>query len=145
MISKNDEYILAVALSNERIASEVVARAIDASADAAAAQAALDIITDSAKERKEIREYLIVATASRSVGEEIAEQQEIVVECLEYQAAANIANNAALNAAQAKVKALSAKAREYLIVAMANRAAANRVADEIDAAGAVAAGIADAI
>lgn len=145
MISQKDEYILAVALTNERLASEVVARAIDASADPAAAQAALDIILDSAKEQKELREYWIVALTNRVYGEEIAEQQELVVECLGYQAANSIGNNAALNAAQAKIKTLSAKAREYLIVSMANRAAANRVADQIDAAGAVAAGIADAI
>jgi len=145
MISQNDEYILATCLANERLASEVVARAIEASADPAAATAALAIIDDSAKEQKELREYWIVALASRAYGEEIAEQQELLVECLEYQAADDIANNAALNAAQAKIKPLSAKAREYLIVAMANRAAANRVADKIDAAGAVAAGIADAI
>ena len=145
MISKNDEYILATALTNERLASEVVARAVEASADPAAAAAALAIIADSAKERKELREYWVVALASRAYGEEIAEQQELVVECLEYQAADDTANNAALNAAQAKISPLSAKAREYLIVAMANRAAASRVADKLDAAGVVAAGIADAI
>jgi len=145
MISKNDEYILAVALSNERLASEIVARAISASANPAAATAALAIIDDSAKERKELREYWTVALANRNYGEEIAEQQELVVECLEYQAADLVANNAALNAAQAKIKALSAKAREYLIVSMANRAAANRVADAIDAAGQVAANIIDAV
>ena len=145
MISRDDEYILATCLTNERLASEVVARAISASADPAAAAAALAIIDDSADEQRQLREYWIVALASRAYGEEIAEQQELVVECLEYQAANSIANNAALNAAQAKIAALSAKAREYLIVAMANRAAASRVADEMDAAGAVAAGIADAI
>jgi len=145
MISKQDEAILTVALTNERIASEIVARVIDASANPAAAQALLDIISDSKKERKEIREYLIVALASRKHGEEIAEQLELVVECLEYQAAASIGDNAALNAAQDKIKALSAGAREYLIVSMANRAAANRVADAIDASGQVAAAIADAI
>ena len=144
MISRDDEYILSTAISNERIASEIVSRMIEASANPAAAIAALAIIDDSAKERKENREYLIVATASRSVGDEIADQQELVVECLEYQAADIVGNNAALNAAQAKISPLSAKAREYLIVAMANRAAANRVADAIDAAGVVAAGIIDA-
>ena len=145
MISRDDEYILSTAISNERIASEIVSRMIEASANPAAAIAALAIIDDSAKEKKENREYLIVATASRSVGDEIADQQELVVECLEYQAADIVGNNAALNAAQAKISPLSAKAREYLIVAMANRAAANRVADAIDAAGVVAAGIIDAV
>jgi len=144
MISKNDEYVLASALTNERLASEVVARAIDASADPAAATALLAVIDDSAKERKELREYWVVALTSRKYGEEIAEQQELVVECLGYQAADSTANNAALNAAQAKIKALSTEAREYLTVAMANRAAAARVANEIDGAGTVAAGIADA-
>ena len=145
MISKQDEAILTVAITNERIASEIVARVIDASASPAAAQALLDVISDSKKERKEIREYLIVALASRKHGEEIAEQLELVVECLEYQAAASIGDNAALNAAQAKIKALSKEAREYLIVSMANRSAAKRVADAIDASGQVAAAIADAI
>lgn len=145
MISKKDEYILAVCLTNERLASEVVARAIDSSADPAAAIASLAIIDDSAKEQKELREYWIVATASRVAGEEIAEQQELVVECLEYQAADIVGNNAALNAAQAKIKPLSDATKEILVVAMANRAAAARVAAEIDAAGVVAAGIADAV
>ena len=145
MISKQDEAILTVAITNERIASEIVARVIDASASPAAAQALLDIISDSKKERKEIREYLIVALCSRKHGEEIAEQLELVVECLEYQAAASAADNAALNAAQAKIKALSAGAKEYLIVSMANRASANRVVADIDASGQVAAGIADAV
>jgi len=144
MISKTDEYILSTALASERIASEINARLIDASADAAAAAALLAVIDDSAKERKEIREYLIVALTNRRLGEEIAEQLELVVECLGYQAADSAANNAALNAAQAKIKALSAEAKEYLVVSLANRAAAGRLADAIDAAGQVAAGIADA-
>jgi len=145
MISKTDEYILSTALASERIASEINARLIDASANPAAAAALLAVIDDSAKEKKEIREYLIVALTSRKFGEEIAEQLELVVECLEFQAADSAANNAALNAAQAKIKALSAEAKEYLVVAMANRAAAGRLADAIDAAGQVAAGIADAV
>lgn len=145
MISQNDEYILAACLTNERLASEVVARAIDASANPAAATAALAIIDDSAKERKELREYWVVALASKTAGEEIAEQQELVVECLEYQAADSVGNNTALNAAQAKIQPLSTATREILTVAMANRAAAKRVADQIDAAGVVAQGIADAV
>lgn len=145
MISKQDEVVLTVALANERIASEIVARAIDASADPAAATALLAVISDSAKERKEIREYLIVACSSRSAGNEIASQLELVVECLEYQAADSAANNAALNAAQAKIAALSAATKEILVVACANRAVAGRIADAIDAAGQVADGIADAV
>ena len=69
----------------------------------------------------------------------------LVVECLEYQAADSAANNAALNAAQAKIAALSASTKEILVVCMANRAVANRIAAAIDASGQVAAGIADAI
>ena len=145
MINKQDEAILAVAIANERVASEIVARAIDASADPAAATAALAVISDSAKERKEIEEYLIVGTASRSAGKEISEQLNLVVECLEYQAADVVGNNAALAAAQAKISPLSASTKEILIVCMANRAAAERVSYSIDAAGAVAAGIIDAI
>lgn len=145
MISTNDEYVLSVALSNERIASEINARLIEASADAAAATALLAVISDSAKERKEIREYLTVACASRSVANEIATQLELVIECLEYQAADDVANNAALNAAQAKIAALSSSVREYLVVACASRPVASNLADAIDAAGQVAAGIADAV
>lgn len=146
MISKNEEYVLAVALTNERIASEVVARVIDATpANAAAAQAILDVISPSKKESKEIEEYLIVALAKREPGKEVAEQLELVVECLEYQAADDAGNNAALNAAQAKIQALSDEAREYLIVSLANRRIAKSIADQIDASGQFAAAIADAV
>ena len=145
MISEKDEYVLGVALANERIASEINVRLVEASADPAAAQALLDVISDSKKEKKEIKEYLIVALASRKYGSEISEQLELVVECLEYQAADDVANNAALNAAQDKIKALSNGAKEYLVVSMANKGMAERFASEIDAAGQVAAGIADAI
>ena len=146
MIDKNEEYVLGVALANERVASEIVARVIDATpADAAAAQDILDVISPSEKESKEIREYLIVALTSRKYGEEIAEQLELVVECLEYQAADDVANNAALNAAQAKLKALSNEAKEYLVVACANRAIANSIAVKVNSAASFAALIPDAI
>jgi len=145
MISVNDEYILSTALASERIASEINARLIEASADAAAATALLAVISDSAQERKDIREYLTVALTNRRLAAEIAGQLELVIECLEYQAADDVANNAALNAAQASIASLSQEAREYLVVALANRAAAGRLADAVDAAGQVAAGIADAV
>ena len=145
MISKNDEYILSVMFASEKIASEMVSRVIGPSVDAAAAQAYLDVIKPSKKESKEIEEYMIVALSSRKYGKEISEQLGLVVECLEYQAADLVGNNAALNAAQDKIKALSAGAKEYLIVAMANRAAAQRVADAVDASGVTAAAIADAV
>lgn len=145
MISKQDEVVLTVALTNEKIASEIVARVIDASADPAAAQALLAVISDSAKERKQIREYLTVALTSRKYADEIADQLELVVECLTYQAADDVANNTALAAAQAKIKALSKEAKEYLVVALANRAVAARIAAAVDASGQVAAGIAAAI
>lgn len=145
MISVKDEAVLTVAIANERIASEIVARVIDASADAAAAIALLAIISDSEKERREIEEYLIVATASRTAGKEIAGQLNLIVECLEYQAADIVGNNVALNAAQAKIAALSDSTKEILIVALANRAVSRRISNAIDASGAVAAGIADAV
>jgi hypothetical protein len=135
-----------VALSNERIASEIVARVIDATpADAAAAQAILDVIDSSDKEEKEIQEYLTVALTSRKYAEEIKEQLDLTVECLEYQAADDIANNAALNAAQAKIQELSKEAKEYMTVALANRSIAESIAAKIDASGVAAAAIADAI
>jgi hypothetical protein len=145
MISEKDEAILGVALANERIASEVVARVSGAGADAADAAAKLAVIDDSEKEQKEIREYLIVATASRSAGNEIADQLELAVEILGYQAADLVANNAALNAAQAKIAALSDATKEILVVSMANRASAGNVADEIDASGVALAAVVDAI
>ena len=129
MISKSDEAILTVAISNERIASEIVARVIDASADPAAATALL---------------------ANRSAASEISAQLDLIVECLGYQSnqatnspAENIVENILLNAAQAKIANLSASTKEILVVCMANRASAGRIADAIDAAGAVASGIAD--
>lgn len=107
MITKNEEYVLGVALANERIASEIVARVIDATpADAAAAQAILDVITPSEKESKQIEEYLIIALTNRAAGKEVAKLLDLIVKCLEYQAADDIANNAALNAAQAEISAI---------------------------------------
>jgi hypothetical protein len=145
MITKNEEYVLSVALANENIASEIAARVIDATpADAAAAQAILDVIDSNEKEEKQIEEYLIVALTNRKHGKEIKEQLDLVVECLGYQAADDVGNNAALNAAQAKIAPLSKEAKEYLVVAMANRSIAESVAAKIDAAGVAAAAIADA-
>ncbi len=150
MISKSDEAILTVAITNERIASEIVARAIDASADPAAAIALLAVISDSAEEKREIQEYLTVALANRSAASEISAQLDLIIECLQYQAnqatntaGDNIIENPLLNAAQAKIANLSASTKEILVVCMANRASAGRIADAIDAAGVVAAGIAD--
>lgn len=146
MIDKNEEYVLGVALANESVAAEVVARVIDATpADAAAAQAILDVISPSKKESKQIEEYLIVALTNRKHGKEIAEQLELVIECLQWQAIDLAANNAALNAAQAKIKALSKEAKEYLVVACANRAIASSIAAKIDASGEAAKAIPDSI
>jgi hypothetical protein len=144
MITKNEEYVLSVALANENIASEIAARVIDATpADAAAAQAILDVIDSNEKEEKQIEEYLIVALTNRKHGKEIKEQLDLVVECLGYQAADDVGNNAALNAAQAKIAPLSKEAKEYLVVAMANRSIAESIAAKIDAAGVAAAAIAE--
>lgn len=150
MINEQDEAILTVALANERIAGEIVVRAVGAGVGAgvlavADAAAKLAVIDDSAKERKEIREYLIVALANRAAGNEIADQLELAVEILGYQAANLLANNTALNAAQAQIAPLSAATREILVVAMANRPAAARVADEIDASGVALAAVVDAV
>jgi len=146
MISKSEEVILTVAIANERIASEIVARVIDATpADAAAAQAILDVIKPSKKESKEIEEYLVVALTSRKYGKEIADQLDLTVQCLEFQAADSAANNAALNAAQAKLAPLSAEAKEYLVVCLSNRAVAASISSKIDVSTAQAANIADAV
>jgi len=146
MITENEEYVLGIALANENVASEIVARVIDATpADSAAAQAILDVIDSSDKEEDQIQEYLTVALANRRVAAEIKEQLDLVRECLGYQAADDVANNAALNAAQAQVAALSDEAREYLVVALANRAIAESIADKIDASGEAAKAIADAV
>jgi len=132
MISKSEEVILTVALSNERIASEIVARVIDtAPADAAAAQAILDIIKPSKKESKEIEEYLVVALTSRKYGKEIAGQLEVIVECLKHQVDAN---DVALAVAQSKLSPLSKEATEYLVVACANRSVAKSISDKINVA-----------
>jgi hypothetical protein len=130
MISKNEEYVLGIALASERMASEIVARVIDTTpADAAAAQAILDVIDSSEQEEKQIEEYLIVALASRKYGKEIKAQLDAVVECLRYQAASDSVN---LAIAQAKVKPLSEEAKKYLIIACANRKIANSISEQID-------------
>ena len=150
MISKSDEVILTITLTNERIASEIVSRVSGAGTGAgllAVTDAAdkLAVISDSAKEQKEIREYLIVALASRSAGNEIADQLELGVEILEYQAANLLANNTALGEAQAKIAQLSDSTKEILVVAMSNRAAAGRISDEIDASGVSLSAVVDAV
>lgn len=146
MISKNEEFILGIALSNKRVASEVVARVIDAApASAAAAQAILDVISNSPKEERQIEEYLIIALTSRRLGKEISDKLKAIVECLSLQAADSTANNVALNAKQALLISLSKEARERLVIAMANRAVAKSVADKIDAAIAAAVAIPDAV
>jgi hypothetical protein len=146
MISENEEFILTVALASKKVASEIVARVIDATpADAAAAQAILDVISNSEKEEKQIEEYMIIALTSRRHGKEIADKLKLIVECLELQAADSTANNAALNAKQASLVSLSQEARERMVIAMANRAIAKSVADKMDAAIAAAAAIPDAV
>lgn len=146
MINQNEEFVLGIALANKKIASEIVARVIDATpADAAAAQAILDVIDSSEKEEKQIEEYLIVALTNRRLGKEIADKLNLIVDCLEFQAADSIANNDALNAKQEELLPLSEEAREYLVIAMANRSIAKSVADKIDAAIAAAAAIPDAV
>ena len=146
MISKDEEFVLGVAITNERIASDIDARVIDATpANPAAAQAILDVVDPSEKESKEIEEYLIVALTNRTYGKEIAEQLDLIVECLEYQAANSAANNTALNAAQAKLAPLSSGASEYMIVSLANRPIANSIVSQIDVATAQALNIPDVI
>jgi hypothetical protein len=146
MIDQNEEYVLGVALSNERIASEIVARVIDATpADAAAAQAILDVIEPSEKESKEIEEYLVVALTNRKHGKTIAEQLDLIVECLEYQAADDVANNAALAAAQAKLKPLKQDVKEYLVIACANKTVGESIHSKISLASVHAVTIAAAV
>lgn len=146
MIDANEERVLGIAIANEKLASEIVARVIDSTpADAAAAQAILDVIADSEKERKQIEEYLIIALTSRKHGKEMADKLALIVECLEYQAADDVANNAALNAAQEGLTELTQETRERLVIAMANRSIAKSVADKIDLAVASAAAIPDAV
>lgn len=145
MISKKEEEVLAVALAKEEVASEIVARVIDATpANAAAAQAILDIIKPSEKAKKEIEEYLIVSLTSRKYGKEIAEQLDLIVQCLEAQTK-GLAGNAALNAAQAQLKPLSKESKEYLVICIANRPISKSIASQIDVATAQALNIADAI
>jgi len=150
MISSKDEAILEITLTNGRVASEIVTRVVGAGVGVgllAVTDAAdkLAIISDSEKERKEIREYLIVALANRNAGNEIADQLELGVEILGYQAANLLPNNIALNAAQALIAPLSDSTKEILIVAMANRGSAIRISDEIDASGVSLNNVVDAV
>lgn len=146
MINKNEEFVLTVALANRKVASEVVARAIDITpADASAAQAILNIIEDSAKIRKQIEEYMVIALTSRRHGKEVADKLNLIVDCLQFQAADLVGNNTDLNAKQALLLPLSKETRERLVIAMANRAIAKSVADKIDVAIAAAAAIPDAV
>jgi hypothetical protein len=94
------------------------------------AEEMLKIISSSEKEEKQIEEYLIVAMASRKAGKEIYAQLAAIVEALEAHAAEE-----SVAAAQAKIASLSQETREIMVVAMANRAVAKRVADAIYAAG----------
>jgi len=146
MITKNEEYVLSVALASESVASEIVARVIDITpASPAAAQAVLDVISDSKKEQDQIKEYLIGGLCSRKYGSEISEQLNLIVECLEYQAADSVANNAKLTEAQDKLKPLSKESKEYMVICIANRSISKSITDKIDIATAQALNIADAV
>jgi hypothetical protein len=146
MIDKNEERVLGIAIANAKIASEIVARVIDVTpADEAAAQAILDVISNSKKEEDEIEEYLIIALTSRRHGKEISDKLKLIVECLELQAANSVDNNDALNAKQELLIPLSEETKERLVVAIANRVIASSIAEKIDTAIAAAAGISDAV
>lgn len=146
MISKNEERLLAITFANAVIASEVVARVIDITPPTpAAAQAILDIISNSPKEEKQIEEYTIIALTSRRHGKEISDKLKLIVECLEIQAADSTANNEALSAKKALLLPLSQEAKERLVIAMANRKVAKSVSDKIDTAIAAALAIPEAV
>jgi len=145
MITKNEEAVLAVAIANERIASEIVVRVIDATpANAAAAQVLLDIIKPSKEETRQIKEFLIVSLTSRKFGKEIADQLDLIVQCLEAQVL-GVPGNVALNAAQAKLAPLSSGSKEYMVIAIANRVISKSITDKIDIATAQALNIVDAV
>jgi len=145
MISKQEEAVLAVAIANERVASEIVARVIDATpANIGEAQALLDVIKPSKKETKEIEEYLVVSLAYRKYGKEIADQLDLIVQCLEAQVL-GVAGNAALNAAQAKLKPLSKEAKEIMVIAITSRSISKSITSQIDIATAQAFSIIDAV
>ena len=146
MISKNEERLLAITFANAVIASEVVARVIDITPPTpAAAQAILDVISNSPKEEEQIEEYTIIALTSRRHGKEISDKLKLIVECLEIQAADSTANNATLNAKKALLLPLSQETKERLVIAMANRRVAKSMADKIDAAIAATVAIPEAV
>ena len=73
MLSQNSAYILEVALSNKKVADEVNKRLVSSiPAVAADAQTLLNTLDLSYADK--IQEYLIVATAKRSVGREIGQR-----------------------------------------------------------------------
>ena len=146
MISQSEERVLAIAITNARLASEIVVRVIDSTpANAIIAQEILDIISNSEKEEKQIEEYLIVALTSRRHGKEISDKLRLIVQCLEFQAANSTTNNAELNAKQELLTPISEETKERLVIAMANRAIAESVAEKINTAIAAAAAIPDAV
>jgi hypothetical protein len=144
MISKEEEYVLGIMLSNEKIATEIVARTINTMPEISNVKEVLAVISDSKQERKQIEEYLVVACANAKAGKEIAEQLNLIVDCLKFQDANDPANNAALAATQSKINSFSKKTREIFTVACANRFVAKNVLDAIESAGQIAAAIAAA-
>jgi predicted HAD superfamily phosphohydrolase len=146
MISKNEERLLAITFANAVIASEIVARVIDITPSTpAAAQAILDVISNSPKEERQIEEYTIIALTSRRHGKEVSDKLKLIVECLEIQAADSTTNNTALNAKKTLLLPLSQETKERLVIAMANRRVAKSVADKIDAAIAATVAIPEAV
>lgn len=122
MFNKEQEYLLEVFLTNKSVVKKITNRIVtEAPADAAAAQAILDIIKPSKKDEKQIEEYLIVALANEKYGKEISNQLKLTVKCLEYQAANDTVN---LEICQSQMAPLSKECEEYLIVAMTNKAIA---------------------
>jgi hypothetical protein len=134
MITKEEQHVLDVAIANERIADEIVARfniGEGPIVDTVAIEL-LAVIKPTEKTSKEIREYLIVALANEEYGNEIADQLDAIVEVLEVTVDATSPDfGPKLRVAQNKLKPLSAGAKKALEIACANEAISKSIAQNI--------------
>jgi len=146
MITKHEEFVLSVALTNERIASEIVVRIIPHTPeDPFEALQFLDIIDTSPKEEKEIKEQLIMSLANKNHAEELSLKLNLIVRCIELQALNLKSNNDKLKTIQNQILPLSDKTKDSLLALITDKEVSKEIIKKIDNAGVFAKNIPQAI
>lgn len=136
MMTKNEEFILGVALTDEKIASEIVVRVIPHTPeDPQEAQEFLNIIQTSPEEEQYLEERLIMNITNKDHAKEFVCKLNLIVRCLELQAINCKENNEQLKKIQNQIYPLSKKTTESLISLLTNKQIGYSIVDKINAAG----------